>query len=1459
MSTTTGSLSSVTDHSNGTYTATLTSPTSTASAATISGTINGLTIASANDATVTFTPGAASASASTVSSNPGSVTADGLTTSTVTVTLLDGHSNPVSNKIVTLAQQGGGHSTITTVSGTTNSSGQATFHVTDTTAETDTYTATDTTDSNLVITATAQVTFTAPLGSATNSTVVAAPITAVANGTSTSTITVTVLDANSNPVSNKTVTLAQQGGGHSTITTVSGTTAANGQATFHVTDTTAEADTFTATDTTDSVTIAQTAAVTFYSGTITQIAPISATVSASNYSSFTSQLNTSGSDGHGVTVVENPSTYSSYVVVSSSGVVTTAGSLSAGSYTVAGTDSDGTGNGGTWTFTLSVTAVAPVVVAAPPPVDVPPALSFGTPSTVTATPTTTTTVTVSSGGASTTISVPPGALPTGTVVSVYPVTNTAALTTSIPTGYSCVMGFAVTWQAPDGSVPTATAPITTTVNDPTIVAGDTVYQETSTGLVAVGRATANGVVTITFTNDPTFLVLHRPQVTLAQTSAKSGSTNVTTSADFFARLAVSGKFGKVTYRTTKPAHGIRVSSRGAVTATGTLGAGTYTVSGTDRDAAGDTGAWTYTLKVIASPPAPGGKSKVDTTTDLFASANQVLAGSTVTFTAKVTSVKGPNPDSGTVTFVEGSSTIGSCSLADGTCQLVVSSSGLGPHLASSLALGRHVVTAIYAGSARFVASTSQSLSESVIGSTTTTLSSSASRAKAGAPLRFTATVTGSGGTRPTGGTVTFRNGSTAIGTCALSTSASCSVTVELSAGEHTISAAFSGSFNYLSSKSSPIIQEVRGSAATTTTVTADTNPATFGASVVLFTGRVDVTGGARASSGTISFQSGSSVVGVCSLSGTDSCSISTASLSAGTHSIIASYSGVATQAVTLSPSRSAPYVEIDTAGATSRIGGVVREGQAALATNPLSGFADRAVFSVQAIGSRAVATYDASGQIRPVTGPTPRGSESNLAHHEPVAASAAAALGGIPGYSVATWSQYASDSALADPKTVNSYLGTSDHTWVEATVDVRSYVPGSLVFLATTPESLAFAEAAVGPDGRAVLSGAFPADLAGSGLLQIRVVGERNLGSGTTNAEGQAFLSSATAAQIRQFDPNSTATVRIVGVAPDRTVRTVVLIVSLSAAGFSLWMLLLLIAVLLLALVCIAVLLIRRRQHSSGRARHVESQAPLVEPMAAELQLALDRDELVLVFQPIASLAEGRFIGAEALLRWKKPDNRVLLPDDFIPVAEASGLIIPIGRWVLKTACAQLRDWKDANSGSGDWYMSVNVTASQLADPDFPDVVVQTLTAAGLSPAALHIELTESEHLEGEVVLGALSRLREIGVRLLVDDFGTKFATLSYLTNLPVDELKIDQSFIAGVVGNPMNQAIVAAILAIGRTLGMPVIAEGVETANQLAELRILGCELVQGFYFSGALPPGDCLRALASAEISVGWPDSET
>jgi diguanylate cyclase (GGDEF)-like protein len=236
------------------------------------------------------------------------------------------------------------------------------------------------------------------------------------------------------------------------------------------------------------------------------------------------------------------------------------------------------------------------------------------------------------------------------------------------------------------------------------------------------------------------------------------------------------------------------------------------------------------------------------------------------------------------------------------------------------------------------------------------------------------------------------------------------------------------------------------------------------------------------------------------------------------------------------------------------------------------------------------------------------------------------------------------------------------------------------------------------------------------------------------------------------------------------------------------------------------------------------------------LRQALARNELQLHYQPQVSLLDGSVIGAEALLRWQHPELGAISPAEFIPLAEESGLIIPIGEWVLRTAARQMREWLAA--GLSDMVIAVNLSAIQFRQPKLPEIVSQILEETGLSADHLELELTEAVAMDDpQAAVEMMDKLHERGIRLSIDDFGTGYSSLSYLKRFKVYKLKIDQSFVRDLTEDPDDKAIVTAIINLASSLGMHTIAEGVETAGQLAYLRLQGCDEVQGYYFSKPLP----------------------
>lgn len=249
--------------------------------------------------------------------------------------------------------------------------------------------------------------------------------------------------------------------------------------------------------------------------------------------------------------------------------------------------------------------------------------------------------------------------------------------------------------------------------------------------------------------------------------------------------------------------------------------------------------------------------------------------------------------------------------------------------------------------------------------------------------------------------------------------------------------------------------------------------------------------------------------------------------------------------------------------------------------------------------------------------------------------------------------------------------------------------------------------------------------------------------------------------------------------------------------------------------------------------------------MEQDLRGAWERGELSLHYQPVFRLADGALVGAEALLRWQHPVHGIIPPSVFIDVAEQSGLIEALGRHVLARACADAQRWQ-VQDGEAP-FVAVNISARQLRGGDLPEVVAATLKDSGLAPERLHIELTETAVLGDEVQASALlSRLRALGVKIWLDDFGTGFSGLSHLRRVPVDGVKIDRSFVADVLRDPDDLALTSAIIAMAHSLGITVVAEGVENEGQYAVLRERNCDLAQGFWLGRPMPVQELMRRLA-------------
>jgi diguanylate cyclase (GGDEF)-like protein len=245
--------------------------------------------------------------------------------------------------------------------------------------------------------------------------------------------------------------------------------------------------------------------------------------------------------------------------------------------------------------------------------------------------------------------------------------------------------------------------------------------------------------------------------------------------------------------------------------------------------------------------------------------------------------------------------------------------------------------------------------------------------------------------------------------------------------------------------------------------------------------------------------------------------------------------------------------------------------------------------------------------------------------------------------------------------------------------------------------------------------------------------------------------------------------------------------------------------------------------------------------LIADLQRAIERDEFEMHYQPIVEVATGRVVALESLIRWNHPRRGLVRPDEFIPVAEETGLILPIGRLTLQKACAQAKAWQEQLPGHEALCVGVNLSARQLKEPTFVGDTMQVIAESGVAPSTLILEITETVLMDDtESHIAKLGQLKSLGLRLAMDDFGTGYSSLSFLSLLPIDILKIAKPFVEGLGRSARDSAFASAIVQLGQTVGMALIAEGVERADQLEELRGLGCDMVQGWYFAKAMPAGE-------------------
>ncbi|CAD5200780.1 putative bifunctional diguanylate cyclase/phosphodiesterase [Pseudomonas sp. FEN] len=244
------------------------------------------------------------------------------------------------------------------------------------------------------------------------------------------------------------------------------------------------------------------------------------------------------------------------------------------------------------------------------------------------------------------------------------------------------------------------------------------------------------------------------------------------------------------------------------------------------------------------------------------------------------------------------------------------------------------------------------------------------------------------------------------------------------------------------------------------------------------------------------------------------------------------------------------------------------------------------------------------------------------------------------------------------------------------------------------------------------------------------------------------------------------------------------------------------------------------------------------------IRLALARDEFVLHYQPKLDLKSGKVVGAEALIRWQHPERGLIYPAEFIPVAEDSGLIVPLSRWVLRQVCLQGQAWQGQTHAP--LILSLNISAMDFRQRGFLEGIRQVLTETGMEPSLLELEITESVLMQNiDHTIATLKAIKTLGIRLAIDDFGTGYSSLSYLQRFPIDVLKIDQSFVRDLNGDSNDAALVSAIISLGKSLNLNIIAEGVETLDQLAFLKAHDCEEGQGYYFSKAVDAETFLRLL--------------
>jgi diguanylate cyclase (GGDEF)-like protein len=281
------------------------------------------------------------------------------------------------------------------------------------------------------------------------------------------------------------------------------------------------------------------------------------------------------------------------------------------------------------------------------------------------------------------------------------------------------------------------------------------------------------------------------------------------------------------------------------------------------------------------------------------------------------------------------------------------------------------------------------------------------------------------------------------------------------------------------------------------------------------------------------------------------------------------------------------------------------------------------------------------------------------------------------------------------------------------------------------------------------------------------------------------------------------------------------------------------------------------RAKLNGKARHelfdkaMHASAMTLLQLETDLRRAIERKEFVLHYQPIVALETGVIRGFEALVRWQHPERGFISPIDFIPIAEETGLIIPIGQWVLEEACRQIRKWQDQFPQHPPLQISVNLSGKQFTQANLIEQISRLLRETEIDPHTLKLEITESMMMENiDTAINMLEQLRRLGIELSMDDFGTGYSSLSYLHRFPISTLKIDRSFVSRMTSNNENAEIVRTIVMLARNLDMNIVAEGVETEGQLAQLKSLECEYGQGYFFSKPVAAEGAARLLSNNHI---------